>query len=111
MIRKVRKPKVANSPTLPVGHPARLVPIIFFKLAQLIWSINTKIMISNVKKIFIFIFGMQLNTLAQQKHSSFHVTGFLQSSVYHSASVTTVMFEPGKKRNMFLDLSTCTKLI
>ena len=55
-----------------------------------------------MKKIFIFILEMQLNTLAQQKHSSFHVTGFLQSSVYHSASVTTVMFEPGKKKNMFL---------
>ena len=102
MIRKVRKPKVANSPTLPVGHPPRLVPIMFFKFAQLIWSINIKRTKSNVKKIFIFILGMQLNTLAQQKHSSFHVTVFLQSRVYHSASVTTVMFEPGIKENMFL---------
>ena len=79
VIRKVRKPKVANSPTLPVGHPARLVPIMFFKLAQLILSINIKTTKDNVKKIFIFIFGMQLNTVAQQKHSSFHVTGFLQT--------------------------------
>ena len=100
MIRKVRKPKVANSPTLPVGHPPRLVPTIFFKLAQLIWSINIKNTKSNVKKIFIFIFGMQLNTLAQQKHSSFHVTGFLQSS----ASVTTVMFEPGKTKRVCISI-------
>ena len=107
MIRKVRKPKVANSPTLPVGHPPRPVPIIFFKLAQLILSINIKSTKSNVKKIFIFIFGMQLNTLAQQKHSSFHVTGFLQSRVYHSASVTTVMFEPGKTKRICIS----TKLI
>ena len=101
MIRKVRKPKVANSPTLPVGHPPRLVPIRGFKLAQSILSINIKSTKSNVnKKIFIFIFGMQLNTLAQQKHSSFHVTGFLQSRVYHSTSVTTVMFEPGKTKRI-----------
>ena len=107
MIRKVRKPKVANSPTLPVGHPPRPEPIIFFKLAQLILSINIKSTKSNVKKIFIFIFGMQLNTLAQQKHSSFHVTGFLQSRVYHSTSVTTVMFEPGKTKRICIS----TKLI
>ena len=103
MIRKVRNPKVANSPTLPVGQPPRLVPISFFKLAQLILSINIKRTKSNEKKIFIFIFGMQLKSVAKQKHSSSLVTGFfkrfqLKQGVYHSTSITTVMFEPGKRK-------------
>ena len=56
VIRNVRKPKVANSPTLPVGQLPRLWPMIFCKFALLTLLVKIKRR-SIIVKIFIFIFS------------------------------------------------------